>query len=78
MAEFTDKQLDKRVVGQNGSIIGTVADVRRGTLWVTIEPNADHETLKKLRWTGTVNQGTHELKDRFVGDVTPESIRLNV
>lgn len=77
-ADYTDKQLDKRVVDQKGVEVGTVTDVRNGDLYVTVGPKADRDTLDDLRWTGTVNQEVHQLRHEFIGDVSEHEIRLNV
>ena len=78
VAQFTDRQVGKRVVDQNGVEVGTVAEVRDGSLYVEVSPDADRETLSNLRWDGTVNQEVHRLRARFVADVTDETVRLRV
>ena len=77
-AEFTDEQIGKRVVDQAGAAVGTVSDVRDGSLYVEVAPDADRETLSNLRWDGAVNQEVHRLRSRFVSDVGDDVIRLRV
>ena len=77
-ANFTDKQVGKRVVDQKGIEVGTVAFVRDGDLHVEVSPDADEETLSELRWSGTVHQDTEKLRHEHVGDVGEDVIRLNV
>ena len=78
MADFSDEYLDKRVVTQSGATLGTVTDVRNGDLHVEVEPDADGDALTQLGWDGTVNQNVHRLEDRYVSNVTDETIRLRV
>ncbi|HKJ57934.1 MAG TPA: hypothetical protein VKA37_01805 [Halobacteriales archaeon] len=78
VAEFTDEQIGKRVVDQAGAEVGTVSDVRDGSLHVEVAPDADRETLSNLRWEGAVNQEVHRLRSRFVTDVSDDVIRLRV
>ncbi|MFB6178952.1 MAG: hypothetical protein ABEI77_04430 [Halorientalis sp.] len=78
MPEFTDEQLGKRVVAQNGSTIGKVTDVRHGDLWVTIDADADRDVLDELHWTGVVNQETERLNHRYISTIREQIIRLGV
>lgn len=77
-ADSTDEHVGKRVVAQNGRTVGSVEDVRNGSLYVTVGPDADRETLGELGWDSTVNQEVHELNDRHVSTITDETIRLRV
>ena len=78
VADFTDEQIGKRVVDQAGAEVGTVSDVRDGSLYVEVAPDADRETLSNLRWEGAVNQEVHRLRSRFVTDVDDDVVRLRV
>lgn len=78
VAEFTEEQVGKRVLDQDGVEVGTVAEVRDGSLYVEVAPDADRETLSNLRWDGTVNQDVHHLQSTFVSNVREETIRLRV
>ena len=78
VAEFTDDQIGKRVVDQDGVEVGTVAEVRDGSLYVEVAPDADGETLSTLRWDGTVNREVHHLQSEFVSNVREDTIRLRV
>lgn len=78
MAEFTDVQIGKRVVDQDGVEVGTVSDVRDGSLYVEVAPDADRETLSNLRWDGTVNRDVYHLESEFVSNVRENTIRLRV
>ena len=78
VAEFTDEQIGKRVVDQDGVEVGTVSDVRDGSLYVEVAADADRETLSNLRWDGTVNQEVHHLQSTFVSNVRENTIRLRV
>lgn len=77
-AQFTEAQIGKRVVDQAGVQVGTVSDVRDGSLYVEVGPDADEETLSNLRWDGTVNQEVHHLRSRYVSNVSDDVIRLRV
>lgn len=78
VAEFTEEQVGKRVLDQEGVEVGTVAEVRDGSLYVEVAPDADRETLSNLRWDGTVNQEVHHLQAEFVSNVREDTIRLRV
>jgi hypothetical protein len=78
VAEFTEEQTGKRVVDQAGADVGTVSEVRDGSLYVEVAPDADRETLSNLRWDGTVNRDVRRLRSRFVSDVGDDVIRLRV
>lgn len=78
VAEFTEEQIGKRVVDQDGVEVGTVTEVRDGSLYVEVAPDADRETLSNLRWDGTVNRDVHHLQSEFVSNVREETIRLRV
>ncbi len=77
-SEFTDEQIGKRVVGANGTDIGVVKAVRRGTLHVEVGPDANPKTLDELGWTGIVHQSVHRLPGRYIADITDEVVRLSV
>lgn len=77
-AEFTDEQVGKRVVDADGGTVGEVTDVRNGSLYVTVGPDADPEVVDRLRWDGPVHQQPHHLQSQFVADVTEDVVRLNV
>ena len=78
VAEFTDEQVGKRVVDQDGVEVGTVTEVRDGSLYVEVAPDADRETLSNLRWDGTVNRDVYHLQSTFVSNVREDTIRLRV
>lgn len=78
MPDFTDKQLGKRVVAQDGATVGEVTEVRDGTLWVTVAEDADRDVLDELRWTGVVNRETERLNQRFISSLREDTIRLRV
>jgi len=78
MAEFSDDHVGKRVVAQNGTRLGTVEDVRDGDLRVAVDPDADRDAVSRLGWDGQVNQDVHRLEDRYVSNVTGETIRVRV
>lgn len=75
---FTDEQVEKRVVDQKGVEVGAVAYVRDGDLYVEVGPKADNETLEELRWDGMVHQDAQKLHHEHIGDVGESVIRLNV
>ena len=78
MADYSEKHVGKRVVSQSGGTVGTVDDVRDGDLYVTVDADADAETLSELRWDGPVHQDTERLADEFVSNITDETVRLRV
>lgn len=75
---FSQDDVGKRVVAQSGATVGEVAEVRDGTAWVELAPDADDEAVSELEWDGMVNRDRHELEDRFVTRVTEEAVRLRV
>lgn len=77
-ADFTDEEAGKRVVAQDGSEVGTVEEVRDGELYVGVGPDANGETLDQLGWGGVVEQEVHQLRQRFVSNVSERTIRLRV
>ncbi|MFB6165311.1 MAG: hypothetical protein ABEJ31_09155 [Haloarculaceae archaeon] len=78
MAEFSDEQIGKRVVDQDGRPVGEVTDVRNGELWVRIDADADPDVIDDLDWDGVVNQETQRLNEHFVSTVRENTVRLNV
>lgn len=72
------EHVDKRVVAQDGHTVGSVAEVRDGSLHVAVDPDADRETLDELGWDSAVNREVHELDDRHVSRITDETVRLRV
>lgn len=77
-ANFSEKQVGKRVVDQKGVEVGTVRNVRNGEIYVEVGTDADPDTLDDLRWDGTVNQEAHELRQEHIGDIGEDVIRLSV
>lgn len=77
-ADFTDEEAGKRVVAQDGAEVGTVEEVRDGELYVEVGPDANGETLDQLGWEGVVEQEVHQLRQRFVSNVSERTIRLRV
>lgn len=77
-ADSTDEHVGKRVVAQGGGTVGTVEEVRDGSLRVAVDPDADRDTLDELGWGAVVNQEVHALEDRFVSTITDETVRLRV
>lgn len=78
MADFSEEQIGKRVVAQNGGTVGEVTDVRNGDLRVTVVAEADDDVVDELGWDGVVQQETHTLNDRYVSNVGEDAIRLRV
>ncbi len=78
MPEFSDKQLGKRVVAQSGNTVGEVTDVRDGTLWVTVDEDANPDVVDELRWSGVVNRERERLNQRFIASIREDTIRLRV
>lgn len=78
MAEFTDDQIGKRVVAQNGNAIGEVTAVDDGSLRVTLSEDADREVVDHLGWEGVVNREVHTLNDRYISTVREDAVRLRV
>ena len=78
MADFSEDQIGKRVVAQNGTEIGTVEDVRDGDLYVNVTVEDVNETLSELNWDGPVSQDVQHLQDQYVSNVTENAIRLRV
>ena len=77
-AQFDDDSIGKRVVDHQGVEVGTVSDVRDGTLYVEIVPDAPAETISDLNWDGVVNREVHRLETEYVSTVSDDIVRLNV
>ena len=73
-----EDHVGKRVVAQSGNQVGTVAEVRDGTLHVEVGPDADPDVLDQLGWDGVVNQEVHELEGRYVSNIGDDTVRLRV
>jgi hypothetical protein len=82
MADYSDEHAGKRVVAASGVEIGSVEEVRDGDLYVAVEPAddevADNEAVAELGWDGPVTQDLHRLPDRYVSNITDNTIRLRV
>ena len=78
VAQYTDDLIGTRVVDHRGHEVGTVSDVRDGTLYVEVGPDAPAETLSDLNWDGVVNREVHELEHEYVSNVSDDIVRLNV
>ena len=82
MASDTDTDpedhVGKRVVAQSGNRVGTVAEVRDGTLHVEVGPDADRDVLDQLNWDGIVNREVHELEGRYISNISDDVVRLRV
>ncbi|MFB6131450.1 MAG: hypothetical protein ABEJ28_11600 [Salinigranum sp.] len=76
--EFTEKEVGKRVVDQDGLEVGTVSGVRDGSMYVELSPDAPEDTLSELRWDGVVHQREHHLENQYVSNVSHDVVRLNV
>ncbi len=77
-SDFSDEQVGKRVVADDGTEVGVVKQVRDGTLYVEVGADPNPDTIDELGWDGVVNQSVHELKRQFIGMITDETIRLSV
>lgn len=78
MADYSDQQVGKRVVAQNGTTVGEVSDVDDGDLVVTVAPDVDRDVVDHLDWDGVVNRERHRLNDRYVSNVREQTVRLRV
>lgn len=76
--DFTEKQVGKRVVAQNGSEVGTVVDIRDGNIYVEVSEDADRDVLDDLRWGGPVNREEHHLRQKHISTITDDTIRVRV
>ncbi|WP_266078162.1 hypothetical protein [Haladaptatus caseinilyticus] len=77
-ADFTDEQVGKSVVAADGTEVGTVNEVRNGTLYVDVDSDANVDTAAELGWDGVVHQSSHELDRQFIADIGDDVIRLSV
>jgi hypothetical protein len=77
MADYSNDQIGKRVVAQSGVEIGSVEEVRDGDMYVAVEPDAD-DAVSEIGWEGMVNQDMHRLPDRYVSNITENTVRLRV
>lgn len=77
-ADFSDKQVGKRVVAADGTQLGSVTEVRNGTMYVEVDSDANPDTIDELGWGGVVNQPAHELRTQFIADITENVVRLSV
>lgn len=78
MPDFTDEQVGKRVVDQNGIVVGKVTGIRDGSLLVTVDADADDQTIQELNWDGVVDQENHSLNDRHISTIREDTVRLRV
>lgn len=78
VGEFTDEQVGKRVVSQDGGHVGTVDSVRDGSIYVEVAGDVDADLRKSLGWDGVVNREERELEGEFVSMITDDAIRLRV
>lgn len=76
--DFSDEQVGKRVVDADGGTVGEVAEVRNGSLYVSLGPDADPDVVDQLRWDGPVSQQVHHLQSQYVSNVTDDVVRLSV
>ena len=73
-----EDHVGKRVVAQSGNRVGTVSEVRDGSLHVEVGPDADRDVLDRLDWDGTVNREVHELERRYISNIGDDVVRLRV
>lgn len=78
MVEYSDEQVGKRVVSQDGVEIGEVTAIDDGSLVVRVDVSDANEVIDHLKWDHGANQETHTLNDRYVSTIRDSSIRLRV
>ncbi len=77
MAEisYTEDDVGKPVVNEDGTEIGTVTAVRHGTLYVDPDPGVFDEMKAKLGWED-VDDDSYPLQNDEVSMVTDDKIQL--
>lgn len=78
MADYSEEQCGKRVVAQNGTVLGEVTAVENGSLQVRVGTDADPDVLSHLDWDGRTNQERHRLNDRYISTIRDDTIRLRI
>jgi hypothetical protein len=73
-AQFTDDDVGKDVVNENGETVGIVADVDHGTAHVKPDPGITDTIKAKLGWQGS--DDAFPLQEAAVKRVTDDEIRL--
>lgn len=66
----------KRVVAENGDVVGIVSGVRSGTAYVDLDPGISDRLLAKLGWD-SVEETDYPLGETAVRRVTDDEVRLN-
>ena len=78
MAEYSEEQVGKRVVSQDGAEIGEVMAVDDGSLVVRVDVGATHDVVDHLGWDDVLNQETHTLDSYYVSTLRENAVRLRV
>ncbi|WP_459193739.1 hypothetical protein [Halosimplex sp. J119] len=78
MAEYSEEQVGKRVVSQDGAEIGEVSGIDDGSLVVRVTVGNNNDVVDHLDWDVRTNREEHTLNDRYVSNVRENTIRLRV
>jgi|GEM_PF-4885579 len=78
MGAFSDADVGKRVVAQDGGTVGTVVEVRNGDLYVEPAGELDPDLAAELDWGGAVHHHSYRLEPQFVTHVSESVVRLRV
>lgn len=73
--QFTNDDIGKRVVDQQGTEIGLVSGVRHGTAYVDPSPDITTKLKTKLGWED-VEDDEYPLQDAAIEAVTDDEIRI--
>ena len=72
---INDSDEGKRVVNNNGEVIGLVSGVESGTAYVGPDPGATEKIMSKLSWDD-VDENDYSLDRSKIDTITDDEIRL--
>ncbi|MFC7141157.1 hypothetical protein ACFQMA_15135 [Halosimplex aquaticum] len=78
MAEYSEEQVGKRVVSQEGEEIGEVTAIDDGSMVVRVTVGNNNDVVDHMGWDTRTNQETHTLNDRYVSNIRENAVRLRV
>ena len=74
-AQFTSEEEGKRVVNDNGDVIGIVESVEAGTPYVKPDPGVADTIMATMGW-GDADEETYALDERDVEAITDDEVRI--
>ena len=74
-AQFTSQEEGKRVVNNNGDVIGVVESVEAGTPYVKPDPGVTDTIMATMGW-GDADEETYALDEQDVEAITDDEVRI--